>query len=321
MTIGYGIFSGGLDSILSVRVLMDQGIEVRLLTFVTPFFDADKAMASGRIIGLEPKFVDLTELHLEMLQNPKHGYGRYMNPCIDCHVLMFKQAGEIMTREGGDFLFSGEVLGQRPKSQNRQALQIVAKESGFGQVILRPLSALALPQTRMEEAGLVDRKRLLGFSGRSRKPQMELAAGFGIKDYPAPAGGCLLTDPVFSRRLKELAAHDSPLEARNVELLKWGRHFRLPGGGKLIVGRNKNENDVLEGMARPGDLVLQVCGTPGPVVLLMNHASTDLDLAASINVSYSDAPDREIRQVRIDGLERVMEAQGRAKKEFAGLMI
>ncbi|MDY6852767.1 MAG: tRNA 4-thiouridine(8) synthase ThiI, partial [Thermodesulfobacteriota bacterium] len=241
MTIGYGIFSGGLDSILSALVLMDQGVETRLLTFATPFFGADKAMASGRAIGLEPKVVDLTELHLKMLQNPKHGYGRYMNPCIDCHALMFKQAGEIMTGEGGDFLFSGEVLGQRPKSQTRQALQIVAKESGFGQVILRPLSALALPRTRMEETGLVDRKRLLGFSGRSRKPQMELASRLGIKDYPAPAGGCLLTDPVFSRRLKELTAHDSPLEARKVKLLNLGRHFRLPGGGKLIVGRNKNE--------------------------------------------------------------------------------
>jgi len=323
MAVGYGIFSGGLDSLLSALLLKDQGLEIRLLTLVTPFFGPEKALAWGRVIGREPRLVDLTDRFLKMLPSPKHGFGRFANPCIDCHALMFRAAGEIMTAEGGDFLFSGEVLGQRPKSQNRRALQTVARESGFPEVLLRPLSAQCLPPTKIEEAGLVDRSRLLGLSGRSRKPQMELAVRFGLKDYPTPAGGCLLTDPVFSRRLHDLLAHDQPLEVRDVEMLKLGRHFRLPDGRKLIVGRNMSENEALEKMVRPGDLVLKVAQLPGPTVVIPKGGPADLDLAAAINVSYSDAPDgRPVQVLLLDGRqERLLHAAGVPKTELAELMI
>jgi len=323
MTVAYGIFSGGLDSLLSAKIVLDQGIEVRLLTFVTPFFNAERAIASSRLIGLKTRPVDITESHLKMLEKPKHGYGRFINPCIDCHALMFKHAGRIMEEEGGDFLFSGEVLGQRPKSQTVWALKTVAQDSGYADLILRPLSALKLPRTTVEEKGLVDRDRLLNLSGRSRKPQMELAAKFNITGYPSPAGGCLLTDQVFSNRLRELMSRTAHLNAQDVTLLKWGRHFRLPGGSKLVVGRDEKENKMISQLARPGEFILEAINIPGPTVLMTGSNLSDIELAASITVSYSDAKNSQPRQVilTIDGEKRFLEAKRRPKKEFAHLMV
>lgn len=335
MTTGYGLFSGGLDSILAARMLIEQGVKVRVVTFTTPFFGADRAIVSARSIGLEPIVEDLTDSHLQMLINPKYDYGRFMNPCIDCHALMYRRAGEIMTAQNGDFLFSGEVLGQRPKSQNRRALDLVAKESGYAAYILRPLSAKLLPPTRMELEGKVDRERLSGISGRSRKPQTALASEYGVTDYPSPAGGCLLTDTIFSRRLKELL--DNDVEAggvpavRDIELLKYGRHFRIPGGKKIIVGRNKNENEAIESLTLPHDLTCKVANRPGPTVLIPYAAADggigipekDLARAASMTVSYSDAEDHEPVPVRVilDGNEMPIEAMGAPKSLFAGMMI
>ena len=324
MPIGYGIFSGGLDSMLAALVLMDQGLEVRLLTFVTPFFNADRALDSGRILGITPRPLDITAEHLEMLKQPKHGFGRYMNPCIDCHALMFRKAGEIMEAEGGDFLFSGEVLGQRPMSQNRKALDVVARESGRPEVVLRPLSALSLKPTRVEIEGLVDRSRLLGLSGRTRKPQMALAALAGISEYPSPAGGCLLTEPVFSRRLKELWEREQLWRERDVHLLKHGRHFRLPGGSKLIVGRNQKDNELLAGLTRDQDTTLRVPGLPGPYVLAPGGNLTDTELSADMTVSYSDARDGEEHQVCLASAgseEYVITGRSRPKDEFNHLLI
>ncbi|MBW2061555.1 MAG: tRNA 4-thiouridine(8) synthase ThiI [Deltaproteobacteria bacterium] len=323
MTIAYGIFSGGLDSLLSAKILIDQGIEVRLLTFVTPFFDAKRAEASSRLIGLVTRPVDITRPHLKMLENPKHSYGRFMNPCIDCHALMFIQAGRIMEEKGGDFLFSGEVLGQRPKSQSSYALRLVARESGYADYILRPLSALKLPPTRCEEAGLVDRARLLNLSGRSRKPQIKLAADFQIKGYPSPAGGCLLTDPIFSNRLKELMSQNADLTAHNVELLKYGRHFRLPGGSKLVVGRDEKENKIIFNHFQPDEVMFQAAGVPGPIVLMIGSDQSDLKLAASITVSYSDARlNQRYRVILTSGQgEESLEVAALAKEAFAHLMI
>jgi tRNA-specific 2-thiouridylase len=323
MTIAYGIFSGGLDSMLAAKILMDQGLEVRLLTFVTPFFNARRATVSGRIIGQTTRAIEITRPHLEMLQSPKYGYGRFMNPCIDCHALMFNTAGKIMEEEGGDFIFSGEVLGQRPKSQTLQALGIVARQSGYGDHILRPLSARRLPETHMEKAGLVDRNRLLDFSGRSRKPQMELAGKLQIEGYPSPAGGCALTDTTFSIRLRELMSRSKNLDVRDVDLLKWGRHFRLPGGDKLVVGRNEGENQALLWLSQPEDFIFSVERIPGPIVLLAGESLLDKALAASITVSYSDAPDGVPHQVRIthDGQEDRISGIGQKKESFAHLMI
>lgn len=328
MAVAYGIFSGGLDSLLAARLLMELGVEVRLLTFVTPFFGAERALISAGTIGLTSRAVDITGPHLEMMYKPKYGFGRFMNPCIDCHALMFREAGRIMLAEGGDFLFSGEVLGQRPKSQTRPALDLVARASGYADYILRPLSAQVLPPTRIETEGLVDRGKLMGFSGRNRKPQTRLAARFGLTSYPSPAGGCLLTDPAFSRRLQDLAAHEHRYSARDAELLKWGRHLRWSPECKLIVGRNEKENDALESLTVPGDLRLLVEDIPGPLGLIPGGAaclpdSPDLALAAAITAAYSDAPTGHQARVLIFHQEPrgTIDLVVRPKAEFSNFMI
>ena len=291
MVIGVGLFSGGLDSILAVKVLQDQGIKVIGVTFTTPFFGSERAQELDRQLDMDHRIVDITEDHLEMVRHPKNGYGRNMNPCIDCHAMMFRKAGELMEREGADFLFSGEVLGERPMSQNRGSLVRVARESGYEPVILRPLSAKLLPETQPEREGKVDRQRLLDLAGRGRKRQMELAAHHGIHDYPSPAGGCLLTDPVFSRRLRDLFQHGDSVTPRDVELLKVGRHLRLDDGCKVVVGRNQGENQRLRDLHAPGDLFLEVKEHPSPLAIVSGGAPEPLvQLAAAIVLRYSDAP-------------------------------
>jgi tRNA U34 2-thiouridine synthase MnmA/TrmU len=230
--------------------------------------------------------------HLEtVVKNPRYGYGSNMNPCIDCHAYMLKKAGELMESGGFDFLFTGEVLGQRPMSQNRQALGLVAKASGLPQAVLRPLSARRLPATPMEQEGLVDRELLLDLTGRSRKPQMALARELGVKDYPAPAGGCLLTEPGFSRRLKDLLDHQPDCDAAQVELLKHGRHLRLSPRAMLVVGRNQGENKTREELAPAGALHLAAEGYPGPLGLYQGpDQGPDLELAAAVTAGYGKAP-------------------------------
>ena len=266
-----GLCSGGLDSILSALVLRDQGIDVTWISFTTAFFSAEKARKASDMTGVPLMVRDISDVYLTMLRNPRLGYGRNMNPCPDCHALMFRLAGNIMTEEGFDFLFSGEVLGQRPMSQTRPALNYVAKNSGWDGLILRPLSGKLLEATKPEIAGLVDRERLLAFNGRSRKPQMALAAQYGIRDYPVPAGGCLLTDESFSHRLKDLFAYeaDAPFKNRDLHLLKYGRHFRLDAKTKAIVGRTQEENPIVEGYFDPAtDALIGLSDVPGPRVLV-----------------------------------------------------
>ncbi len=288
-----GICSGGLDSILSGLVLRNQGIHVEWITFVTPFFSPARAQQAARHTGIKLHIHDITDDYLKMLIDPPAGYGKNMNPCMDCHALMFQKAGEFMQANGFDFLFSGEVRGQRPMSQNANALRYVAKRSQFAPYILRPLSAQLLPETRMEQMGLVDRSRLLDFSGRSRKPQMALAAKLGVSDYPSPAGGCLLTDPGYSRRLKDLMEHDMPLSGNNLHLLKFGRHMRLNPKTKIIVGRTKQDNDHIQGYFNPRhDALLKVDGYPGPTVVIPGGAPKEmLFLAGAICAGYSKAPE------------------------------
>lgn len=287
-----GLFSGGLDSMLAALVLRRAGVEVEGVTFVTPFFEDQRARQSAEHIGLRLTVLQVGPEHLEtVVKAPRYGYGSNMNPCIDCHGYMFRKAGELLDERGFDFLFSGEVLGQRPMSQNRQALGLVAKLSGRPQLILRPLSALSLPITPMEEAGLVDRAKLAGLSGRSRKPQMDLAAQLGVSDYPAPAGGCLLTEPGFSRRLKDLLAHAPQAGVDQVEILKHGRHLRLSPGAKLVVGRNQAENQILETLLPAGSLRLVAVGVPGPLGVYQGPAQgPDLELAARVVAGYGKAP-------------------------------
>ncbi len=287
-----GLFSGGLDSMLAAALLRAQGLEVTLLCFVTPFYGADRARESAAHLGLPLLEVDLTEKFWPLMFVPPHGFGRGHNPCIDCHLLMVREAGRVMAGQGFHFIFTGEVLGQRPMSQNRGSLNLIANKSGLGDLLLRPLSARLLKTTRPELLGWVDRERLLNLSGRGRKRQMALAETYGITRYPAPAGGCLLTDPGYAARLKDLLNEKGEgVTRRDLEVLKWGRHFRLPDGVKAIVGRTQKENEALETLRVPGDGLLQVEDYPSPVVLLTGTASAgDLGEAAGLAAAYSDAP-------------------------------
>ncbi|MBI5523917.1 MAG: tRNA 4-thiouridine(8) synthase ThiI [Desulfarculus sp.] len=294
---GLGLLSGGLDSILACLVLRRAGVEVAAVSFSSPFFGAGKARAAASAHGIPLTVLEVGPEHLEqVVKRPRYGYGSNMNPCLDCHAYMFRQAGRLMEEQGHDFLFSGEVLGQRPMSQNKQALATVAKFSGFGPRILRPLSALVMEPTAMEQAGLVERERLLGLSGRGRKPQMDLARDLGVRDYPAPAGGCLLTEPGFSRRLKDLLAHDPGAGVEMVELLKHGRHLRLSPAAKLIVGRNQAENQALEAILPATALSLVAQGVAGPLGLYFGPTEgEDLELAAALVAGYGQAaPGQEV---------------------------
>jgi tRNA-specific 2-thiouridylase len=231
------LISGGLDSALAAGLIQSQGIEAVGLYFEIPFSNCEREMLSS--LGVQIKYIDIKEKFLRLLENPRYGFGANMNPCIDCKILMFKEAKELMQGLGADFIVSGEVLGQRPMSQNRQALELIARSAGLQGLLLRPLSARLLDETVPEKEGWVNRDKLLNFSGRSRRPQMELAKKLNITDYPNPAGGCLLTDP--------------GLNAANIELLKIGRHFRLACNTKLVVGRNEKENARLVSLAKEND--------------------------------------------------------------------
>ncbi len=309
---------------LSAEVIRAQDIDVLALFFETPFFGAKTARKSAATIDLPIEIIDITRDHLGMVKNPKHGYGENMNPCIDCHTMMLRKAGEMLEEKGAHFIITGEVLGQRPMSQNRRSLATVASESGFEGLILRPLSAKRLPPTIPEEKGWVNREMLKGFSGRSRKPQMALAKAFNIKEYPSPAGGCLLTDKVFSRRLKDLFTHESEREIRDIELLRVGRHFRLDPQTKLVVGRNKSENQAIRDLFRDGDALLWTDGIPGPTALVAGKRPPALEaLAAAITASYSDTKDHETTDIVISdgGSERGVRAESATKDTFKKYMI
>jgi len=296
-----GLCSGGLDSQLAGMVLRRQGIEVHWITFETPFFSANKARKASELHGIPLIVENITEIYLPMLKNPPCGYGKNMNPCLDCHALMFRLAGKRMKDGEFDFLFSGEVLGQRPMSQTKPSLRYVEKHSGHDGHIIRPLSAQLLPESIPEKEGLVDRSRLLDFSGRSRKPQMKLAEEFGITDYPAPAGGCLLTDKVYSDRLREFLSHDENPSETSLHLLKCGRHFRLPGGAKIIVGRQQADNNFLQQHYNPvTDTLIRLHNKPGPLVLLPGvWDEAVVRLAAAMAVGYSKAPKDSAADVEV----------------------
>jgi len=318
------VYSGGLDSMLAAELIRAQGIDVLALFFETPFFTSEKAGKSAREMGLSFKVVNITKRHLEIVKHPKHGYGNNMNPCIDCHALMFRIAGEMLEQEGADFVFSGEVLGQRPMSQNKRSLSLVALESGLEGLLLRPLSAKNLPPTIPEKKRWVMRDLLMDFRGRSRKPQIELAKNLDISEYPSPAGGCLLTENAFSLRLKDLlsARHDPDLG--EIEVLKLGRHFRLDIQTKAVVGRNKRENEALTALKNNKDILLVSMSVPGPTVLVSgDYSNESLELAAEITVAYSDAKIGENISVRvIGGLDDEISVTGvRDKAEFRSYMI
>ena len=244
------LLSGGLDSSLAIKIMLEQGVEIEALNFATPFCQCtrhssgckNEARKVAQQIGVQIKVVSLKDEYLDLVKNPPHGYGKNLNPCIDCRILLLKKAREYMPEIGASFVITGEVLGQRPMSQHRKALDMIERESGLEGLILRPLSAKLLPPTMPEKIGVVDREKLLKISGRSRKTQIELAREFSIIDYPCPAGGCLLTDKNFAAKMRDAMAR-SDIKAHDIPILKIGRHLRLTDEFKLIVGRNEVENN------------------------------------------------------------------------------
>ena len=268
------LFSGGLDSMLAAKILIKQGIKTTGLTFKSYFFDEKQAEDSARQVGLKLKIVDFSRDHLKIVQKPKFGYGKSMNPCIDCHLLMFKKAKEIMKKESYDFIASGEVLNERPMSQNIRALKLIEKRAGLEGLILRPLSALILPPTLPEKLRWVKREDLYGIHGRSRKIQLRLARKFKIRKFPTPAGGCILTDLEFGKRLKELFKRSKKILRNDIELLRIGRHFWFNSRIKVVIGRNEKENEKLEKLALKGDLLISMENYPGPTVLIRNYENT-----------------------------------------------
>lgn len=270
------LFSGGLDSILAIKLIMNQGIDVVGVNFRTPFFGLDQKYINPDF-EIDLKIVDISLEYMNILKNPLHGYGKNINPCIDCHAFMFKSAGDFMNRINASFIISGEVLGERPMSQNRGSLSLIEKMSGYSGLILRPLSALLLPETIPEKNGIVDRNKLLNISGRSRKRQIALAERMGIIKYPSPAGGCKLTEPGFAHRLKDLLSHEK-YDMKDIELLKIGRHFRLDGDTKIVIGRNMGENSLIETFFKVGDILFKPKKTKGPTALLKTNADLNEEL-------------------------------------------
>ena len=265
------LFSGGLDSILGVKILrLQKNIKIVGLNFKSIFFSEKIAKEMAKKIKLPLKIVDLSEKLIEIVKKPKYGYGKGMNPCLDCRILMLKEAKKILKKEKFDFVASGEVLGERPMTQNKFALKLVEEKSSLKGILLRPLSAKLLEETLLEKKGLIKRELLLDLQGRSRKRQILLAQKFKLKEYPTPSGGCLLTDLNFSKRLKELLENFPKAKKNDIELLKLGRHF-WQKKIKIIVGRNEKENQLLKKLAQKGDILIEMENYPGPTTLIRSY--------------------------------------------------
>ena len=315
-----GLLSGGLDSSLAIRVMLEQGIEVTALQFRTGFSYADR----NRVVGSAPagtsdaeraaamlevdlEVIDISGEYLPLVLQPRYGYGSGMNPCVDCRIFMLRKAKTWMEDHGYHFVFTGEVVGQRPKSQMRDSLNTVARESGLSGYLLRPLSAKLLTPTVPEQRGWVDRERLHAISGRGRKAQIALAEQFGITDYPQPSGGCCyLIDQTYSRRLRDFLTHEGSgaLDLEQVQLLALGRHLRLPSGRKLVVGRHERENDYL-GTRKIQGTLLTTLDHPGPTTLVLGQSTREeIELAAQVTAGYSDGKDELAVRVEVRRGER-----------------
>lgn len=285
------LFSGGLDSTLAMKLIINQGIEVVACNISTGFGSVKDRRAHMQNmcdqVGATLRIVDIQDEYLEkVLFTPKHGYGKHFNPCIDCHAKMFEVAKRLMAEEGASFLISGEVLGQRPMSQNGESLQKVLHMSDCEGLLLRPMSAKLLEPTIAETNGWVDREKLEAIVGRSRDRQMELAQEFGLVDFEKPGGGCLLTDEHFSRKIRDILAHDEAFIKADIPTLKYGRQLRLPDGAKFIIGRTEEENTKLEEIENPKFIHINT-DLFGPHSLIsINASDADKTLAAKLVLAY-----------------------------------
>jgi tRNA-specific 2-thiouridylase len=292
------LFSGGLDSTLAIKLILSQGIDVVAVNFVSPFGICEKRggiTETAKQLGVPLKFVDVGDEYLKVVQKPKYGYGKNINPCIDCRIFILRKAKKIAKEIGASFIFTGEVLGERPMSQNFKAMKIIEKEAGLEGKLLRPLSARLLPETVVEKEGLVDREKLLGIHGRSRKPQIKLAEKFNIKDYPNPAGGCLLTCRQYANKLRDIFQQKRRCSMADVSLLKVGRHFRF-GKNKIIVGRNEEENKILTEKKMVNDYYFEVPNIGSPITVLQGTKTKNaIRTAAALTLFYSDAKSDKVK--------------------------
>ena len=311
------LFSGGLDSILACRVIQEQNIRVQAVQFVTPFFHDDLLQQRDEYrLFIKKKFdidvllKDITLPFLAMLKKPPHGYGKYFNPCIDCKILMVSEIKKMMPDFNASFIISGEVVGQRPMSQRKDTMRVIERDSDTDLILLRPLCARSQKPTQVELDGIVKRDQLPDFSGRGRSGQIRLAEELGIRDYPNPAGGCVLADPVLSKRLQKFFKSDREISPEDIRFLLVGRQFLLSHGGWLALGRKQQENSRITALHQSGDYLLNMKDRPGPTGLLRyGHHSEDQKLAAELVVRYGkktgNGPSAAV--VCVEGPDKVFE--------------
>lgn len=270
-----GLVSGGLDSIIATGLMLEQDIDVILLKFASPFFHTDiRSRKMIDFMGMKARVITFDEKYFNVVKNPVYGYGSGMNPCIDCKTYMLKIAGNIMEKEKASFIFTGEVINQRPFSQTRNFLQLIERKSGLKGKILRPLSAKLLEPTTAEIEGIVNREKLLAISGRSRKKQIEIVEKFGFSGYSQPAGGCLLTDRIFAQKMKVLFKNWQDCTLDDSELIKHGRVFWYKNN-LIIIGRNEKENKILASLRKSGDITIEIKDIPSPFCLIRGKDITD----------------------------------------------
>lgn len=288
------LFSGGLDSILAVKHMEKLGYVVKPVFFETPFFEAESALKSAKANGIELQVINVMPEYLGVLKNPRYGYGKNMNPCVDCHGFMFRKAAEMMQEYGIDFLISGEVIGQRPKSQRKDSMNAVAKLSGVKDLLVRPLCQRFLADTKPIREGWVDKAELLDIQGRGRYRQLELAREYGVTEFQNPAGGCKLTDIKYSRKLKDLLVHDQ-INDKNIKFLNYGRHFRLNDNARLVVGRDMAENEHLS-LLTTDEIVVKAVDYHGPLGIICKDgeiAENEIEMAARIVLRYNNKVESE----------------------------
>ncbi len=288
---------------------MEQGYDVVGLYCTSAFsksFGNERETSAAKVCqnaGIDLRVLDLGQPYIDLIRNPRHGYGKNINPCIDCKIFMLERARSIMEETGSSFVITGEVLGQRPMSQRRDTLNVIERDSGLRGKILRPLSATLLPPTEAEQSGLIDRSRLLGISGRGRTIQIRLAERYAIQGFSAPAGGCLLTDKNFAEKLRDLFHNQTTIGSQDIRLLTLGRHFKLDDGTKIVLGRDSRENKALVDMASPsGYHLFTPHHFPGPVGLLVGPVTPEVkQIVGRLIITYSKQVPGSVRQIRFNG--------------------
>lgn len=323
------LFSGGLDSILAVKLMQEQNIEIIGYNFRN-FLSAEKSrndegvVTSGaKALNIPIKVIEADQSYLDLLMNPEHGYGKNYNPCIDCKIHIFSLAKKVMEEEGASFVFTGDVLGERPMSQTKSPMALIEKQAGLKGLVVRPLCAKLLEPTLPEIEGIIDREKMLDISGRSRKPQYELVKKYNVTEFPSPAGGCLLTEKSFSIRIKELLTTNPDSSITDVRMLRYGRHFRLATGDKVIVGRHQHDNENLLKLAdKDNYIIMKADDIPGPIVILKRNVLPEtIETASKITACYANGKENTVPVIFDDQCINVPYSQDNTLDKYTEFMI